>query len=101
MKIKQIFAAIKTRKEFKEELTELQIKRLKECSECPFLSSNKKKKSLKDKWMLFLNKALNFIFRIPNVNDTDICTDCGCDVIFKSTQEAEDLICQQKKWDNL
>jgi hypothetical protein len=101
MKIKQIFAAIKTRKEFKEELTELQIKRLKECSKCPFLSSNKKKKNLKDKWMLFLNKALNFIFRIPNVKDTDICTDCGCDVIFKSTQEAEDLICQQKKWNNL
>lgn len=101
MRIRQIFAAIKSRKQFKKELTPLQIKRLRKCSSCPFLSSNKKQKTFKDNLMLFLNKSLNYIFRIPNVKNTDICTDCGCDVVFKSTQEAEDLICQQKEWDNL
>ncbi len=95
--IKKIKAAFKSRLEYKKELTELQKKRLIACKICPFNSDNKKNKTFKDKSYMFLNKVLNFLCGV-SVTEHAVCLDCGCGIIFKSTQEAEDLICQKDKW---
>lgn len=98
--IKKIKASIQSRREAQEELTELQLKRINVCKSCPFNSDNKKVKTFKDLSFIFLNKILNIIFRVK-VSEDAVCTDCGCNIIFKSTQTDKDLICQQNKWNNL
>lgn len=95
--IKKIKAAFKSRLEYKKELTDLQNKRLKVCKTCPFNSDNKQNKTIKEKFFMFLNKTLNFICRV-SVTEESVCLDCGCQIVFKSTQEAKDLICQKGKW---
>lgn len=95
--IKKIKAAFKSRLEYKKELTELQKKRLPICKTCPFNSDNKQNKTVKEKGYLVLNKFLNFICGV-SVTENAVCLDCGCNIIFKTTQEAEDLICQKGKW---
>lgn len=98
--IKKIKAAFKSRLEHKKELTDLQKKRLAVCKTCPFNSENKDKKTRKEKFFMFLNKTLNFICGV-SVTEEAVCLDCGCQIFFKSTQEAKDLICQKGKWNNI
>ncbi len=95
--IKKIKAAFKSRLEYKKELTELQKKRLLVCKTCTFNSDNKQNKTVKEKFYMLLNKALNFLCGV-SVTEKSVCLDCGCQIVFKTTQEAKDLICQKGKW---
>lgn len=94
---KNIVVAVKSRCDYKKERTEEQKRRLKICEACPLNSNNKEQLKIKDKVMMFLNKALNWIMGVE-VDDEAICTDCGCNLIHKSTQEDVELKCPQKKW---
>lgn len=98
--IKKIKTAFKSRLEYKKDLTELQIKRLNICKGCPFNSDNKKEKTTKEKIYMILNKFLNFICRV-SVTEDSVCNKCGCQIVFKSTQTDEDLLCPLGKWKNL
>ena len=97
MKISQIKASIKSRIEYKKELTETQLQRLKICSVCPYNSANKDVKTLKEVFMIYLNKIVDRILGVYG-NSEDICTKCGCNLEHKSTQTEEDLKCPLKKW---
>jgi len=94
---KNIVVAVKSRREYKKERTEEQKRRLKICETCPLNSNNKEQLRTKDKVMMFLNKLLNWFMGVE-VDDEAICTDCGCNLIHKSTQEDVELKCPQKKW---
>lgn len=95
--IKSIEAAIKSRREYNQYLTDEQIRRLKICATCPHNSKNQVKKTLKVRFMIIINKLLDLIFEVDG-NEEDVCTKCGCNLRHKSTQEAEELKCPEKKW---
>lgn len=96
---KKASLAIKSRKEYKKTLTDKQKSRLAICKDCPFNSDNKEQLNLIDTFKLRLNKMLNFIMRV-SVDDDSICTICGCNLIFKSSQEDPENMCPLKKWEN-
>lgn len=101
MTFKQIKASIKSRLEFKKELTNLQKKRLRACRPCKYNSDNIAKKTFKQKVMMLANKVLNSICGVETTEDA-VCFECeGCQLIHKSTQTDKDLICRIGKWDNL
>ena len=89
--------AVETRKTYKKELTELQIKRMKICSTCPLNSANKDRKTLKEIFMVYLNKLFDVALGVYG-NSEDICTDCGCNIEHKATQTEKELICRLGKW---
>lgn len=93
--IRNLIKAVKSRREYKKERTELQIKRLNKCKNCPINSDNKKSKSFKDNFYILLNKILDFIIRVE-ANENSICTDCGCNLIHKTSIKEE--VCPQKEW---
>lgn len=95
--LKNIKAIINSRREYNKELTEEQKKRLKICAVCPNNSKNQVKKTLRVRFMIIINKILDLIFEVDG-NEEDICTKCGCNLRHKSTQEAEELKCPDKKW---
>lgn len=97
---KKAHLAIKSRREYQKNLTPLQKKRLDVCRECPINSDNKEQLTLMDTFKMRLNKMLNFFMNV-SVDDDSICTDCGCNLIFKSSQEDPENMCPLKKWDNL
>jgi len=97
---KKLQLAIKSRKEYQKKLTPLQKRRLNICRECPLNSDNKEQLTLLDTFKMRLNKILNFIMNV-SVDDDSICTSCGCNLIFKSSQEDPENMCPLKKWDNL
>jgi hypothetical protein len=92
--------AIKSRREYQKTLTTLQKKRLKICKGCPTNSDNKSQLTFEDKVKMFFNKLLNFIMMV-SVDDDSICTNCGCNLIFKSSQEDPENMCPEGKWNNL
>ena len=92
--------AIKSRREYQKTLTDLQKKRLKVCKICPTNSDNKAQLTFKDEVKMAMNKTLNFIMRV-SVDDDSICTNCGCNLIFKSSQEDPENMCPENKWNNL
>ena len=96
---KKAYLAIKSRKEYKKTLTDKQKSRLAICKDCPFNSDNKEQLNLIDTFKLRLNKILNFIMSV-SVDDDSICTICGCNLIFKSSQEDPENMCPLKKWEN-
>lgn len=98
--LNKIRLAIKSRKEYQKTLTELQKKRLKVCKVCPTNSDNKSQLTFEDKVKMAMNKTLNFIMRV-SVDDDSICTNCGCNLIFKSSQEDPENMCPEGKWNNL
>ena len=97
---KKAHLAIKSRREHKGVLTPLQKKRLAICKDCPLNSDNKEQLSLMDTLKMRLNKMLNFIMNV-SVDDNSICTSCGCNLIFKSSQKDPENMCPLKKWDNI
>lgn len=96
---KKIYLAIKSRKEYSKTLTIKQKKRLDICKDCPLNSDNKIQLTLLDTFKMRLNKILNFIMRV-SVDNNSICTYCGCNLIFKSSQEDPENMCPLNKWDN-
>lgn len=98
--LNKIRLAIKSRREYQKTLTELQKKRLKICEVCPTNSDNKSQLTFEDKVKMAMNKTLNFIMRV-SVDDDSICTNCGCNLIFKSSQEDPENMCPEGKWNNL
>lgn len=92
--------AIKSRREYQKTLTLLQKSRLEICRECPLNSDNKEQLSLLDTFKMRLNKILNFLMNV-SVDDNSICTSCGCNLIFKSSQKDPENMCPLKKWDEL
>ena len=76
-------------------LTLEQQQRLKICKSCPLNSDNKKVKSFRDKIFIKLNKFFDFLFDIK-VTEEAICTECGCNLIHKTSQTEEN--CPKKKW---
>lgn len=98
--LKKGYLAIKSRLEYKKILTEKQKARLAICKDCPLNSDNKEQLTLLDNFKLRLNKILNFLTSV-SVDDNSICTSCGCNLIFKSSQEDPENMCPLKKWDNL
>lgn len=95
--LKNIKAIINSRHNYNKELTEEQKRRLKICAICLSNSKNQIKKTLKVRFMIIINKILDLIFEVDG-NEEDICTKCGCNLRHKSTQEAEELKCPDKKW---
>jgi len=95
--IKSLKAAIKSRRNFKTDITAEQMQRLKICAQCPFNSNNKEQKSIKDRFYILFNNILNLFWGIV-VDDDSTCVKCGCQLIHKTTQEDEDLKCPLKKW---
>lgn len=87
--------AIKSRLQFKKELSEMQKERLSICQKCPSNSDNVLEKSWKDNFWILLNKLANKIFGV-NPESEAICTQCFCQLIHKSSQEDEK--CPQEKW---
>lgn len=98
--LKKGYLAIKSRKEYTKDLTPLQKRRLSICKDCPLNSDNKEQLNLMDTFKIRLNKVLNFLMGI-SVDDNSICTYCGCNLIFKSSQEDPENLCPLKKWDKL
>lgn len=92
--------AIKSRREYNKTLTPLQKKRLSICRECPLNSDNKEQLTLLDTFKVRLNKMLNFFMGVI-VDDDSICTSCGCNLIFKSSQDTPENMCPLEKWNNL
>jgi len=92
--------AIKSRLEYKGTLTEQQKERLKICGECPLNSDNKEQLILIDTFKIRINKILNFLTGVSVDNDS-ICTSCGCNLIFKSSQNDPENMCPEGKWNNL
>lgn len=90
--------AIKSRIEHNKNLTDLQKSRLAVCRECPLNSDNKEQLTLLDSFKMRLNKVLNFIMNV-SVDDNSICTFCGCNLIFKSSQKDPENMCPLKKWE--
>jgi len=97
---KKISLAIKSRKEHNKNLTPLQKKRLSICKDCPLNSDNKEQLTLLDTFKIRLNKVLNFFMQVSVDNDS-ICTSCGCNLVFKSSQEDPENMCPLNKWNNL
>lgn len=94
-----LYLAIKSRLEYKKTLSEKQKIRLSICKDCPLNSDNKEQLTLLDTFKLRINKILNFLLRV-SVDDNSICTYCGCNLIFKSSQEAPENMCPLNKWEN-
>lgn len=94
---KKLSLAIKSRVEIKNNLVEAQKDRLKICENCPFNSDNVKQLTLIDTFKIRLNKVLNFIVGVYVDNDS-ICTICGCNLIFKSTQKDPENMCPKGFW---
>lgn len=94
---KKLNLAIKSRLELKAGLVEGQKDRLKICENCPFNSDNLSQLTLLDTFKIRLNKILNFILNVPVDNDA-ICTICGCNLIFKSTQNDPENMCPKGFW---
>lgn len=92
--------AIKSRKEHQGILTPLQKTRLDICKDCPLNSDNKEQLNLMDSLKMRLNKILNFIMNV-SVDSDSMCTSCGCNLIFKSSQEDPENMCPLGKWNNL
>jgi protein-arginine kinase activator protein McsA len=95
--LKIVKVAIEARKNYKKEVTEEQKIRLEICRTCPLNSNNVEQNKFKDKVMLFLNNFLNFIYGVE-VDEDAICTECGCQLIHKSTQTEVELKCPLEKW---
>ena len=89
--------AVKSRLEYKKDLTEEQKRRLSICKVCPYNSDNKKELKFKDIVMIYLNRIINFILRV-HVTEEAICTLCGCQLIHKSSQEDNEHKCELGKW---
>lgn len=97
---KKAYLAIKSRKEYSETLTDLQIKRLDICRKCPFNSDNAESISIPAAIMYRVNKILNFLMGVK-VTEDSICTICTCNLIFKSSQQDPENMCPKNKWNNL
>ena len=97
---KKVSLAIRSRREHNKNLTELQKLRLSICKDCPLNSDNKEQLTLLDTFKMRLNKMLNFIMQV-SVDSDSICTHCGCNLIFKSSQEDTENMCPLDKWNNL
>lgn len=93
--IEIIKKAIKSRSEFKENLTESQQERLKVCHTCKYNSKNQVKKTVKVRIMIIINKLLDIIYGIDN-DEENICTKCGCNLKHKTSQEEEK--CPEELW---
>jgi hypothetical protein len=96
---KKLQLAIVSRKNHKKTLTELQKSRLSICKDCPLNSANKEQLNLLDTLKIRLNKVLNFLMNV-SVDDDSICTSCGCNLIFKSSQKDPENMCPLNKWNN-
>jgi len=80
-----IKAKIKDKKKLETE--EWYKERIEICSDCPLNSKNKEKKSVR-----------YYILSILNLRN-DFCTDCGCELTAKASEEMEE--CPQGKWKQL
>ena len=92
--------AITSRYNYNKDLTDLQKIRLEVCRTCPHNSDNVKHVYFIHKVYLRLNKLLNNIFGL-SATENSICTLCGCNLIFKSSQEDKSDWCEVGKWDNI
>jgi protein-arginine kinase activator protein McsA len=97
---KSAHLAIKSRREHNGKLTEQQKIRLSVCKDCPLNSDNKEQLTLLDTFKIRLNKILNFFMSV-SVDDDSVCTSCGCNLVFKSSQQDPENMCPLGKWDNL
>lgn len=100
-RIKNLWTKIKaihtSRVEFREELTDRQIERLKICSMCKYNSDNSEKHSITTKIFIFLNRLLNEVYGLRVLIDA-VCTVCGCQIVHLTTQEEVENKCKKKKW---
>jgi hypothetical protein len=94
------YLAIKSRMEHSGELTKQQKNRLSICKDCPLNSYNKEQLTLLDTFKIRINKILNFLMSV-SVNDNSVCTLCGCNLVFKSSQQDPENMCPLGKWNNL
>jgi len=97
---KKLQLAIKSRREYNKTLTTLQKKRLSVCGKCPHNSDNKEYLTVLDRLKLLMNNIFNAIMGIY-IEEEAVCTLCGCNLIFKSSQEDPSNFCDEGKWDNL
>lgn len=96
--LNKILIPFKSRKEYKEELTKEQQRRLSICKACPHNSDNSNgSMTIKNKTYLFLNKLVNKWYGLKVTIDA-ICMVCGCGIVFMSTQTEEENKCKIKKW---
>lgn len=98
--LNKIRLAIKSRLEYRGTLTEQQKERLRICEGCPLNSDNKEHLTLMDTLKMRMNKILNFLMSV-SVDEDSICTSCGCNLIFKSSQNDPENMCPEGKWNNL
>ena len=66
------------------------------CKDCLYNSLNFNDYSLMQKVKLYLNKVLNFIFRVKQFKGVCLEKSCGCTINLKILIEAES--CPQEKW---
>lgn len=97
--LNKITVPFKSRREYKEELTLEQERRLSICKKCPKNSDNSDgKMTIKSKVYLFLNKIFNRFYGLKVTIDA-ICMVCGCGIVFMTTQTEDENKCKLKKWD--
>jgi len=98
--ISKIWLPVKSRLEYKGELTELQKERLKICGKCPHNSDNKEAKTLLDRLKIMANQTLNILTGV-SISKDSVCLQCGCELVFKSSQEDQENMCPLGKWNNI
>lgn len=98
--LNKIIVPFSSRYYYKKEQTELQKKRLEVCKGCKYNSDNVTEKRFKDRFFMFLNNSVNYLFNI-STSDTSVCTLCGCDLRFKSLQTDKSNMCEIGKWDHI
>ena len=94
--INKIKAIHRSRKEFKEELTEEQKRRLEICKLCVHNSENNVM-GIRETIMLYLNKLLNRFYGLRVLVES-VCMICGCQLVFITGQEDVENKCKLGKW---
>lgn len=95
--LNRLLLPFKSRKEYKEELTKEQIRRLNICNKCKYNSDNSNNLTLRNKIYLKLNSFLNKFYGLK-VTLNAICMVCGCGLVFLTTQMEEENKCKLRKW---
>lgn len=97
--INKLKAIHRSRKEYKEELTDEQKRRLEICSMCSYNSDNYLEKgTIREKFYKLINKIINKFYGLK-VEEDAVCLHCGCDIVFKTLAEDSENKCGLGKWE--
>lgn len=89
----------KSRKDYKEELTEEQKRRLEICSKCIYNSDNyPEKNGWRERFYKWLNRKINKFYGLKVLYEA-VCLHCGCGIVFKTLAEDKENKCGLGKWD--